>query len=140
MRKERPGRKKGPGSGKVKGGRKEGARVREGEKKKVLGQENKEISLASFKATATPGPCDISQPIGLANLALPHLLKGCFGVLRVSPCLLPMLWDVKFLSPFAGWCALVLQTWQLHALARASSCRCSPKARSLSPGFLQPVR
>lgn len=31
--------------------------------KKVFGQENKKNSLASFKATATPGLCDISQPI-----------------------------------------------------------------------------
>lgn len=62
-RKGKPGRRKGPGLGKVEEGTKEVERGRKGEKSIWAGKQ--EISLALFKAKATLGPCDISQPIGV---------------------------------------------------------------------------
>ena len=60
----------------MEGGRRERARAK-GEKK-VFEEAKQKISLASFKATAARDLSDISQPMGLANLGLPHLQKGCF--------------------------------------------------------------
>lgn len=59
------------------GRREEGESKGEGERK--VFEEAKQISLASFKAAEARGLSDISQPMGLANLGLPHLQKGCFG-------------------------------------------------------------
>lgn len=142
------------GPDEVEGGTKEGARARRG-KKKYLGKKNRKFPWLHLKPQRLRVCVIFHNQSGLANLGLPHLLKGCFGMflellrhfrsLPASSSLAFLALGRKFLPqvfPFCTLvrCALASQISQLHPPAAAVHFQCVPSSRLLSlapspPGY-----
>lgn len=77
----------------MEGGTKEGTRVREGlREKKYLGRKTRKIPWPHLKPQQLRVCVIFHNQSGLANLGLPHLLKGCFSVfLKSLPASFPLL-------------------------------------------------